>query len=312
LNREGHAPATGVPFSARSLLRILSNPIYVGRVEFRGTTYPGLHEPILDRETFEQASRTLQERGESQALKRGHQSEFLLSGLVRCGRCRRAYVGASAHGRRRRYTYYTCSTRYRYGTASCDGERLPRDLLEEAVLDQVAEVFSNTELISEALAQANREEAGNAEVMERRAAAIRQSVAGAQRALERYFAAFEEGSLSPADCQERIGRLRARIEALEADERALAQNPSHELSEPLTAEEMAGWAIDLRQLLESGSAQQRKGLLRKLIHEIKVMSRQRIEPTYKVPALVRAPGRQVELRGVEPLTSCLPSTRSTN
>jgi site-specific DNA recombinase len=312
LNREGHAPATGVPFSARSVLRILSNPIYVGRVEFRGTTYPGLHEAIVDKDVFEQASRTLAERGESQALKRGHPTEFLLSGLIRCGRCRRSYVGTSAHGRRRRYTYYTCSTRYRYGSTSCDADRLPQDALEEAILEQLVEVFSNTKLIAEALAEASREEAGDAEEAQRRTGAIRQEIAGAQRALDRYFAAFEEGSLSPADCQERVGRLRARIEALEAEERVLAQDASRDSSEPLGAEEIAEWAMDLRRLLESGSAQQRKALLRKLIHEIKVMSGRHIEPTYKVPALVRAPGRQVDLRGFEPLASALPRQRSTN
>ena len=120
LSAEGHAPASGVPFSARSVLRLLSNPIYVGRIEYKGTLYPGLHEAIVPREMFESAQRTLEERGDSQALKRGHPSEYLLSGLIRCGRCRRAFVGTSAHGRTRRYRYYTCSTRYRYGTAACD------------------------------------------------------------------------------------------------------------------------------------------------------------------------------------------------
>jgi hypothetical protein len=33
------------------------------------------------------------------------------------------------------------------------------------------------------------------------------------------------------------------------------------------------------------------------------MSRDEILPTYRIPALVRAPGHQVDQRGVEPLTS---------
>jgi len=69
---------------------------------------------------------------------------------------------------------------------------------------------------------------------------------------------------------------------------------------------------ELRRLLEEGSPQQRKALLRKLVKELRVTGSRRVEPTYKVPALVRAPGRQVELTGVEPVTSCLPSTRSTS
>lgn len=312
LNAEGHAPSTGVPFSARSVLRLLSNPIYIGKVEFRGTTYPGLHDPIIDRETFDRAQWILAERGDSQALKRAHPSEFLLSGLIRCGRCRRAYVGTSAHGRTRRYRYYTCSTRYRYGAASCDAERLPGDELEEAVLEQVAEVFSNTLLVAEAVAEADAAERQGANETKRRVSAIRQELAAARRGLERYFAAFEEGNLSPADCRERIAHLKARIDALEAEEASLAQEGAEEFSEPLAAEEIAAWALQLRELLEAGSPQQRKALLRRLVKSLKVTGARRVEPTYIVPALVRAPGRQVDLRGFEPLASALPRQRSTN
>ena len=36
---------------------------------------------------------------------------------------------------------------------------------------------------------------------------------------------YGRAPLSPSDCQERVGMLRARIEALEAEERQLAQEP---------------------------------------------------------------------------------------
>ena len=57
---------------------------------------------------------------------------------VRCHHCGRAYVGTSAHGRNGRYTYYACSTRYKYGPSKCNGDRLPKDRLEAAVLAQLA------------------------------------------------------------------------------------------------------------------------------------------------------------------------------
>ena len=302
LNAEGHAPATGVPFSARSVIRLVSNPIYVGRVGYKGGVYPGLHDPIVEREVFDVAQRVLAERGESQALKRAHPSDYLLSGLIRCGRCRRAFVGTSAHGRTRRYRYYTCSTRYRYGTASCDAERLSGDELEEAVLEQVAEVFSNTRLVAEAIAQADAAERRGGEEASKRLGAIRQEVAATRRGLERYFSAFEQGSLSPADCGERIANLKARIDALEGEEASIANNASAGAQEPLTGDEIATWTLDLRELLENGSAQQQKALLRKLVKELKVTAPRRVEPTYKVPALVRAPGHQVVPTGFEPVS----------
>jgi hypothetical protein len=72
---------------------------------------------------------------------------------------------------------------------------------------------------------------------------------------------------------------------------------------PPTPELLAEWAQTLDVALYSGVAQQRKALIRKLVKELTVMSRDEIIPTYRVPALVRAPGSQVDQRGVEPLTS---------
>lgn len=36
------------------------------------------------------------------------------------------------------YHYYACSGRQKYGPKACDGERLPREKIERAVIDQLA------------------------------------------------------------------------------------------------------------------------------------------------------------------------------
>src|SRR5215211_3174525 len=299
LNAEGHRTKNGQVFARPIVLSILSNPIYAGKIEFRGMTHPGLHAALVDPATFETAGRILAERGESQALRRAHPTEYLLSGVIRCGRCRRAYVGTSARGRKGLYHYYVCSTRYRYGTEHCAGDRLPKDALEEAVIEQMQDVYSDTPLIEQALADAAAEDGEPAEDAVRRLAGVRHEVAGARRSLDRYFAAFKEGSLSPADCQERIAKLKARVDALIAEEASVAQRAAEGLSEAPNAADVADWARDLGTLLRAGTAQQRKALFRLLVKELRVVSREEILPTYKIPALVRAPEGQVEVGGIE-------------
>ena len=110
------------------------------------------------------------------------------------------------------------------------------------MLEQVAEVFSNTSLVAEAIAEADAAERQGATDTKRRVGAIRQELAAARRGLDRYFAAFEEGSLSPSDCQERIARLKARIDALEAEDASLTQEDRQDASEPLTATEIKSWS----------------------------------------------------------------------
>jgi hypothetical protein len=42
--------------------------------------------------------------------------------------------------------------------------------------------------------------------------------------------------------------------------------------------------------------------MRLLVKELRVMSREEIRPTYKIPAVVRAPDSQVGTTGFEPAT----------
>ncbi len=301
LNSEGLATNTGVPFSARTIIHMLSNPIYVGKVVFKDNTYPGLHEALVDEDTFTAGQKILTERGESQALKRGHPADYLLSGVVRCGQCGRAFIGTSAKGRSRRYHYYTCSTRYRYGTRNCGADRLPKDELEEAVLEQMIEVYRDSDLIADALAQLESSERDERDSIEARVAVLRQEHAGVKRSMDPYFAAFEGGTMKPNACQERLDGLQARLDTLIAEEHTLMAQ--EEAETPPTPALVAEWAQSLDVALYSGSAQQRKALIRKLVKELRVMGRDEIIPTYRVPALVRAPGDQVDPAGIEPATS---------
>jgi site-specific DNA recombinase len=118
LDAEGAPAPRKHGWSPNALQLILGNAAYRGLIPWNGSLFEGLREPLVDQELFEKAQQILRRRGEDASLRRGNPTEFLLSGLVRCDRCGRAYVGTSAHGRYSRYTYYACSTRYKYGPAS--------------------------------------------------------------------------------------------------------------------------------------------------------------------------------------------------
>jgi site-specific DNA recombinase len=134
---------------------VLENEAYLGRVHWRGQSYPGLHEPLVDDDTFAAAQALLRQRGDDLTLRRGNRSDFLLSGVIRCGRCKRAYIGMSARGNGGLYHYYACSGRQKLGRKGCDGDRLNRDKLESAVLDQLARLYRDGDLVAAALKQAH-------------------------------------------------------------------------------------------------------------------------------------------------------------
>jgi site-specific DNA recombinase len=110
-----HAPAPAAGWQPAVVQWVLENEAYLGRVIWRGESLPGLHEPLVDEVTFARAQRLLRERGDDMALRRSNPGDYLLSGLLRCGRCKRAYVGMSAKGNGGTYHYYACSGRQKLG-----------------------------------------------------------------------------------------------------------------------------------------------------------------------------------------------------
>src|SRR4029077_1200495 len=113
LEAEGAPPPRQHGWSPNALQVILANPAYLGLIRWNDKLYEGQHEPLIEKDTFEQAQQILARRFKDATLRRGNPTPFLLSGLVRCQHCGRAYVATSAHGRNARYTSYACSTRYK-------------------------------------------------------------------------------------------------------------------------------------------------------------------------------------------------------
>jgi site-specific DNA recombinase len=214
LETEGAPAPRKHGWSPNALQLILANPAYRGLIRWNGRLFEGLHEPLVDQELFEKSQEILRRRGEDASLRRGNPSDFLLSGLVRCDCCGRAYVGTSAHGRSSRYTYYACSTRYKYGPAKCMAERLPKDRLEAAVLAQLAALYRDGHLIERARADAAAHMAKERPRVEEQLASTRAEITRLERTLDHYFQAFESGEFSAALCQERVRGHRVRLEAL--------------------------------------------------------------------------------------------------
>ncbi len=305
LDAEGAPPPRKQGWSPNALQLILAKPAYRGLVRWNGDTHPGLHEPLVDEETFEAAQEILKRRGEDASLRRGNPSDFLLSGLVRCHHCGRAYVGTSAHGRNGRYTYYACSARYKYGPSKCNGDRLPKDRLEAAVLTQLADLYRDGHVIKKALADAATVIESERPRVEEQLASTRAEVTRVEAKLERYFVAFEDGSLSPADCQDRVRGHRARLDVLCDQEAELADSLGTQAHTPPDTAALTGLADQLEGILASESPEQAKELLRLLVNEIQVHDRRRIIPIYRISAAVRATPRKVGGTGLEPVTSCV-------
>jgi site-specific DNA recombinase len=203
-----HAPAPAAGWQPAVVQWVLENEAYLGRVIWRGESLPGLHESLIDEVTFARAQRLLRERGEDMARRRSNPGDYLLSGLLRCGRCKRAYVGMSAKGNGGTYHYYACSGRQKLGPKGCDGERIPRDKLEAAVLGQLTSLYRDDAVITDAIEAAVEQQRADEPAVEEQRRALAEETRRSERALDRYYTAFETGDLDTKRFQMRTAALR--------------------------------------------------------------------------------------------------------
>jgi site-specific DNA recombinase len=307
------APAPPAGWQPAVVQLALDNEAYLGRVIWRQQSLPGLHEPLIDDVTFHRARGLLRERGEDMALRRSNPGDYLLSGLLRCGRCRRAYVCMSARGNGGTYHYYACTGRQKLGRAGCDGERIPRDKLETAVLTQLASLYRDGALIRSALDEASaKQQAGRPQLEERRRS-LTEEIRRAECALDRYYLAFEDGDLDSGRFQERVSALETRLDALHEQDAELAQQLAAEADTAPDRADLEAVADQLERTIAEADPRQAKALLRLLIKDLRVNGRSEILPTYRIitPEVCALPS-SVGGTGLEPVTPSLSSWCSPN
>ena len=308
LTERGCRTRQGKPFNVPAVLSILRNRTYLGEISFRSKQHPAPHEPLVEGALFERAQGVLRNRTEDISLRRSNQSEYLLTGLVKCAGCGKQYLGASANGNGGRYRYYVCFSRQRYGKKVCEADRLPADELEEAILEQLLSILEREPLVREAIAEAFAEI--DAE-QPQRTAELEQIDSDLRRtgeSLDRYFRAFEEGTMPESACAPRIGELTERLRGLQARQEELAAEVPDE-REPLTDDDLALLQAEVREVIDGGDTPTRKALLASMVDEIRIVSRAEIYPSFSLPA-VRPPSGSVPPAGFEPATHGLEGRRS--
>ncbi len=130
----------GRVISKTRLQEMLTNPLYAGRVRYRGEQFAGEQPALVDPVTWQRAQDVLAENRRA-ARRRPVRPDALLAGLVRCRPCGCAMTPARVVKRGgRHYAYYVCTGAQKRGWESCPSQSVPAPALERFVLQQLLEV----------------------------------------------------------------------------------------------------------------------------------------------------------------------------
>ena len=147
VGERGIRTSGGRAVDKKYLYRMLNNRAYVGEAVHKGESYPGEHEAIIDRETWDRVHAILQESPRQRAARTRAETPALLKGLL-FGPDGAAFSPTHTRKRDRLYRYYVSQTVLRHGAGSCPVGRVPAGDIEAAVIDQLRAVFRQPEIVA--------------------------------------------------------------------------------------------------------------------------------------------------------------------
>jgi site-specific DNA recombinase len=147
LAKRGVRTSRGNRIDKKYLYRLLNNRALIGEAVHRGTGYPGEHDAIIERDTWDKVHAILQESPRKRAARTRAETPALLKGLL-FGPDGAAFSPTHTRKGGRLYRYYLSQTVLKHGAGSCPVGRVPAGEIEAAVIDQLRAVFRQAEIVA--------------------------------------------------------------------------------------------------------------------------------------------------------------------
>ena len=303
LNARGFHPKRGGIFGKNSLHDILKNEKYIGVYRFgRVKTGPdgrrnthkdnpdaivGTLPRIVDDETWKVVQLKMLQNKEK-AGRFSARREYLLSGLLRC-KCGAAMTGHYKTDRGK--SWYICGANSRK-PGSCDCKNVEADLIENALISVLREVFLDSSKRQKLVDEINASVYKEASELSGRINALEAELKAVRTKKERLMQALLEGLLDNED-KEALRALNLRKEVIENDLSVSARSIKSKLITPAMVE---GYVADFAEAVKEKDPDKLRAVLPILVEHIDYTGN-------SIKARLRVNSFVVEVVGIEPATS---------
>ncbi len=159
LAARGVTTARGHRIDKKFIYRMLNNRVYIGEAVHKGTSYPGEHKAIIDRDSWDKVHAILTESPRKRAARTRADTPALLKGLL-YGPDGAAFSPTHTRKGGRLYRYYVSQTVLKHGAGSCPVGRVPAGEIEAGVISQLRAVFRQPEIVAGTWKAAKTQDAG--------------------------------------------------------------------------------------------------------------------------------------------------------
>ncbi|GFQ84680.1 recombinase [Trichonephila clavata] len=126
-------------FKKATVRRIITNPIYVGKIRHYEKQYEGKHEAIIEEEKWKKA----QELIRNQPYRKAKYEEALLKGIIKCKSCNANMTLTYAKKENKRYRYYVCNNHLRGKGCESINRTVIAGEVEKEVMKRAEHLYKN-------------------------------------------------------------------------------------------------------------------------------------------------------------------------
>ncbi|MBN2238666.1 MAG: recombinase family protein, partial [Dehalococcoidales bacterium] len=168
LNADGLTTRQNKKWSKTGVHNVLKNEVYTGTLVWGerirhangGAQQPAIRvenafTPIIDQEMFDKTQEKLNDRAPKITHPRVVHSEYLLSGIIRCKHCGAAMIGHAVKSGQ--FFYYMCGNARRRGRGLCPTPLLPKEKIEQFIINRMNDYILTEENIEELIQFTNED-----------------------------------------------------------------------------------------------------------------------------------------------------------
>lgn len=298
LNSRGFKTKIGTMFKSNSIHSILTNEKYTGVYIYNKSSkkdvfgrrnshaykdeseiikIEGGMPQIISKETFLKAQEVLKARKRSPGVNKAKES-YLLSGIIRCGCCGKAYQGNRRKAKNKpRYVSYRCSYRKITSSKVCDNKEIRKEYIEEYVLSELERKIFSDEAISYLVKGINENIQKQNKIDEEKKEVFTKELKEIDKQIGNIVAAIANGFMQE-EFKTKMDELKKRKLDLEYE---LVRFKSSELTQIVTEESVRNLLKDFRGYVTSRNIPECKKFIQDFVKEV-VVYKEHIEVIFNV------------------------------
>lgn len=297
INKEGHKTKRNGEFAVSTVKEILQNPVYIGKIRYNvrqdwskkrrnninanPILSDGIHEPIIDVETWNKVQVILKER--SKKHNKVYDCEFPLTGILKCPVCGAGMTinrstAKRKDGTRRINEYYSCGNWKNKGTAVCNSNSIRVEVADEYVLNKIMDLINDESILRKVVDNINNNKSTKLKPTLEQLEQINKDIEKLTDKKNKNIELFEDGILDKSELSTRLKAINDDIEKLKYREQELKQDLQLAEGEPIPFEIINEVMQRFKEVfLGMSTSQQRKQLIHLLVSKITINKEREID-----------------------------------